>query len=714
MDQRSLQVLLIITDAGDEANIRQKLGEARNTVFEVHVAASVSDALKQVVDKMFDIFLVDMAVPDCNGIRGLQSVIAVAKEAPVIIVSSDYDEAMALEVVRAGADDYTVKSRMNAGAFERVLLYAIERHAARRRAALQFAVSRVLAESNTLPEASDGILRALCESLKFGLAEIWRIDSSAERLFCARSWCAPSENLREFQVLSQSLQFRRGEGLPGRVWDTYEPEWVGDVTQSDPSALHPVAILAGIHGVFAIPLGVSREIFGVMMFFTYEHIKPDEDLTRILTSVGNQMGQFMARKFAEEERERIDKELVLILDSTSEGIYRVNLSGSITLINQSAARVLGCKSEEAIGKNSHALFHHTRPDGTVYPGSECPLERLLKTGKSHHAELEYFWKMDGSQFAVSYSAVPVFEEGQVSGAVVSFTDISERRKMEVELRHAQKLEAVGALAAGIAHEINTPIQFIGDNARFVQDSFRGSNEMIEKFGEISEKAKTGSVQPELFQDLDAIRSRIEWDFLKSEIPKALDQMLDGVKRVATIVGAMKEFSHVDGSAEKTPADLNKAIESTLIVSRNEMKYVADVKTDLALLPAIVCHLGDLNQVFLNLFVNAAHAIGDVMKTTGQKGCVTVKTSQEGEFVVVAISDTGTGIPQAVRGKVFDPFFTTKEVGKGTGQGLALARAIVVERHGGTITFETESGKGTTFYVRLPINGVLAPPELVAS
>jgi signal transduction histidine kinase len=192
----------------------------------------------------------------------------------------------------------------------------------------------------------------------------------------------------------------------------------------------------------------------------------------------------------------------------------------------------------------------------------------------------------------------------------------------------------------------------------------------------------------------------------------MDQMLDGVSRVAKIVRAMKEFSHVDRSSEKASSDLNKALESTLIVARSELKYVADVETQFGTIPPVICHLGDLNQVFLNLLINAAHAIGDVVKSSGNRGRVLVRTKLLNDLVEISISDTGGGIPDGIRGKIFDPFFTTKEVGKGTGQGLTLARAIVVEKHGGTLTFDTEMGKGTTFYVRLPVNGVPEPQEVV--
>jgi signal transduction histidine kinase len=165
---------------------------------------------------------------------------------------------------------------------------------------------------------------------------------------------------------------------------------------------------------------------------------------------------------------------------------------------------------------------------------------------------------------------------------------------------------------------------------------------------------------------------------------------------------MKAFAHPDRH-ERATADLNAALHDTLTVATNELKYVAAVETDFGKIPAVPCFVSDLNQVFLNLLVNAAHAIGDVVGTTGQLGVIRVRTYLEGSVVVIAISDTGTGIPEAVRGRIFDPFFTTKEVGKGTGQGLALARAVVVDRHGGSLTFETEMGKGTTFLVRIPFD-----------
>jgi signal transduction histidine kinase len=271
---------------------------------------------------------------------------------------------------------------------------------------------------------------------------------------------------------------------------------------------------------------------------------------------------------------------------------------------------------------------------------------------------------------------------------------------EVELRHAQKLESVGRLASGIAHELNTPIQFIGDNTHFLQGAFEAFQTLLAKYRAVVDAAAAGPVNPTLVEEVRQAIEAADMEFLVEETPKSLAQTLEGVERVATIVRAMKDFAHVDRK-EKSATDINRALLSTLTVARNELKYVADVETEFGDLPLVVCNIGDINQVFLNLLVNAAHAIGDVVKGTSTKGRIRVLTSLEKDNVLISISDTGSRIPEDIRDKIFDPFFTTKEIGRGTGQGLAIARSIVVEKHHGTLTFESETGKGTTFYIRLP-------------
>jgi len=358
--------------------------------------------------------------------------------------------------------------------------------------------------------------------------------------------------------------------------------------------------------------------------------------------------------------------------------------------------------------------------GALHPDDR---ERVMNSLAGNNADIRGGYthdyrilRPDGTTRIVHSEANCICDEqtGEPLRIIGTIQDITENKNLEGMLHQAQKLEAVGALAAGIAHEINTPIQFIGDNARFVKDSFAGILELIDCYDQVCQPANEGKVEQEAMEQLKITKDRTDWEYLRAEVPKALDQLLDGVSRVAKIVRAMKEFSHVDQSAEKSLADLNKALESTLVVANNELKYVANVVAEYGELPVVNCHLGDLNQVFLNLLVNAAHAIGDVRKNPGEMGCIAVRTRRDGEWVEVAISDTGTGIPEAVRNRIFDPFFTTKEVGKGSGQGLALARAIVEGKHGGTITFETEMGKGTTFFVRLPLSGVAEPKEAVTA
>jgi signal transduction histidine kinase len=281
-------------------------------------------------------------------------------------------------------------------------------------------------------------------------------------------------------------------------------------------------------------------------------------------------------------------------------------------------------------------------------------------------------------------------------------DISELRRLGRELAAAQKLESVGRLAAGVAHEINTPVQFVSDNVHFVRTSMTDVAAVIRAYRDLKSAAKSASVLAGVVQLAEDAEKAVDLDYILQSAPEALDSSIEGLERIATIVRSMKEFAHPD-QAQKALGDLNQAIRSTLVIAHNEYKYVAELHTQFADLPLIPCYLGEINQVVLNLLVNASHAISDVVKDTGKLGKLDVRTRLDGRWVEFSIGDTGTGIPEAARNKIFDPFFTTKEVGKGTGQGLAIARSVIVKKHGGTLRFETESGKGTTFIIRLPID-----------
>jgi two-component system, NtrC family, sensor kinase len=281
-------------------------------------------------------------------------------------------------------------------------------------------------------------------------------------------------------------------------------------------------------------------------------------------------------------------------------------------------------------------------------------------------------------------------------------DVTERKRLEAELGQAHKLEAVGQLASGIAHEINTPTQYVGDGIHFLKEAFEGYHRLVVCFREAFSQLEAAGGHDGIVREIRAMEQEVDLPFLEANVPGSFSNCEDGISHISTIVSAMKDFAHPD-QREKVPADLNHALQITLAIAKNEYKYVAEVATEFGDLPPVLCHVGQLKQVFLNLIVNAAHSIAEVVGRCGGKGRIGIKTSKHGNVARIDIGDTGAGIPESIRHRIFDPFFTTKEVGKGTGQGLAIARSTIVGKHRGSLTFETEVGHGTTFTILLPID-----------
>jgi two-component system, NtrC family, sensor kinase len=279
--------------------------------------------------------------------------------------------------------------------------------------------------------------------------------------------------------------------------------------------------------------------------------------------------------------------------------------------------------------------------------------------------------------------------------------LNELQVAHASLLQSHKLQAIGQLAAGIAHEINTPTQYVGDNLAFLRRAFTALVEIVQSVPALADAARSAGVEEA--GALEARMKKLKLPFILKEVPKAIEQSLDGIARVSSIVSAMKEFSHPSGG-ELSNVDLNEAIKTTVTVARNEWKYVAELVLELAPdLPHVPCMRDEINQVVLNLVVNAAHAIADVNEGGAKgRGKITVGTRVDGTQVVIDVCDTGAGIPEKIRGRIFDPFFTTKPVGRGTGQGLAIARSVVVDKHKGTLSFDTELARGTTFHIRLPL------------
>ncbi len=389
------------------------------------------------------------------------------------------------------------------------------------------------------------------------------------------------------------------------------------------------------------------------------------------------------------------RQLSVAVEQSPVAVLITDLHGNISYVNRRFTECTGYTYEEVIGRNPRLLKSgHTRAEEyrqmwqTITGGEEWRGELCNK-------------KKNGDLYWETVAISPIRNSaGEMTHFLAVKEDITERKFAESHSRQAQKLEAIGQLAAGIAHEINTPIQFIGDNLRFIKESWSSLDPLLP----LCESLEGPPAAGEVVQRLQDILKQADSTYLRSEIPRALDQSLDGISRVAKIVQAMKEFSH-PGSDEKQPTDINKAILTTLTVSRNEWKYVAEVETilqpDLRMVP---CHASELNQVFLNLLINSAHAIAEVGgEGSRQKGKITIRTLQDAQFTTISIQDTGAGIRPEIQPRIFDPFFTTKGVGRGTGQGLTLAYNSIVKKLGGKIWFESEVGKGTTFFIQLPMN-----------
>ncbi len=363
----------------------------------------------------------------------------------------------------------------------------------------------------------------------------------------------------------------------------------------------------------------------------------------------------------------------------------VGADGEVVQCNKTALRLLRYEENEIIGIKANKIC------GAI----EKITKLQLDVGKGFQEEHD--WSTSDNQCIPVLVSASVLDDTDVFNCSYVFiaSDLSERRQMEMELRHSQKLESIGQLAAGVAHEINTPMQYIGDNVYFMQDSINDLLSLIALYRtDLSEK----TVGKEKYQEILQTEEDLDLEYLQERTPKAAERTLFGVDRVNDIVSAMKAFSHP--SNEKSHTDINAALETTLTVAKGEYKYVAELEKNLGNIPQVLCNAGDINQVFLNLIVNASHAIAE--KHINTQGRITVSTEVKNDDVLIKIHDNGAGIPEHARDRIFEPFYTTKEVGRGTGQGLSLAYVVIVEKHKGKIFFETESGAGTTFFVQLPI------------
>ena len=418
--------------------------------------------------------------------------------------------------------------------------------------------------------------------------------------------------------------------------------------------------------------------------------------------IASQYNRVLDRLDLEREKQQLSQvELRTVIDTSPFAFVNINAAGEIVRWNASAHQFFGWREDEMTGKQFVSSIV-TTPDRNR-------VRALVLSGRAEETEFQAL-RRDGTEFPARLlvSHTKVNNTDIVNIAMQDLSDArelqAEKERMQARLHQAEKLESIGKLAAGIAHEINTPSQYIGNNVTFLKKAFSKIMNVVPVAKDLIQCAEdgTGLDEATIKKSRKALRGA-KLDFLEKEVPRAIDQSLEGLSRVSSIVSAMKSFSHPSGGTKEL-VNLKELAEVTLTVARGEWKHVADATVECdGDLPAVPVLRDEMGQVLLNIVVNAAHAVGDrVEKGELEKGKIGIAIRMSEPNVELRVSDTGGGIPEDIRSKIFDPFFTTKEVGKGTGQGLAIAHSTVVDKHGGSIEVEINKNEGTTFVISLPM------------
>ncbi len=653
MKNPEVRVLLIDDDRDYYILIGHLLSKIKDSHYNLQWVSTFDASLDAIKYGEHDVVLLDYHLGSHSGVDILRKAVALGCTAPIIMLTAEEDRKIDMETMKLGAADYLIKMQVNAVLLERSIRYAIERKRA---------------EQNVLN--SEKKYRTL-------------FDRIADPIFIF-----DKDNNHFVDCNESALRiygYSRDELKTMTPYDLHPPEDLAKVQQNigmrntDKPNTYEHLTKAGKRIIVEI---LSDEI-------EYQSRPAWISIARDVTE-RTKADQLLRKTYAETE---------LLLSSISSILIGVSPGDRITHWNAAAEETFGISSAKAIGLPFLNVNIRWNWPGIFEKISDCR-DREEPT----HLEEVRYTKPDSKDGFLAMTINPILNDKYIhKGYLLIADEITENKILEAQLSQAQKLESIGQLAAGIAHELNTPIQYIGDNARFLQDSFDELGQVLRKNTEFLAATKESEPSQTLIDEVKKVIEDADLDYLAGEIPSAIQQSLEGVDRVASIVRAMKEFSH-PGTEEKTLSDINKALENTITVAKNEWKYLAEVHTDFAeALPPVLCLLGELNQVFLNIIVNATHAIGNKEGSTDEKGIIKIMTRHDDHEIEIAISDTGSGIPKEIQDRIFDPFFTTKEVGKGTGQGLAISHNVVVNKHGGKLTFETEAGHGTTFRIHLPIN-----------
>jgi len=412
-------------------------------------------------------------------------------------------------------------------------------------------------------------------------------------------------------------------------------------------------------------------------------------------------------KKANEELILYHSQIKYLLSAIDSILIGVSKDDVITHWNRTAEKIFGISEKEAVGKKIVGFNIPWEWDKIYIGVTNSIIEKRPVTLPDIRYDSLY-----GQKRILGITINPILDEnGNLLGYLLFGRDITDKRINESEILQAQKLQSIGQLAAGIAHEINTPAQYVNDNLHFIKDVIHDLDGLMNDCDEVMKLLLAAKQIPQRLQAmLDHINSKkqkMDYDYCKEELPKAVDQSLEGISKIVSIVKSLKNFAHPD-TQKKVFINLNAMLQDVITITRNEWKYIADLTTNFKNVDIMIpCFPNQLNQVFLNMIINARDAIQEAIdKKLIEKGHIEITTDMNTDYAIVSIKDNGIGIPEEIKTKIFDPFFTTKEVGKGSGQGLPISHSIIYDKHKGIIRFESEYGKGTTFYVFLPLKEML--------
>ena len=684
MSDSEKHTILIIEDEASVADVESRM--LRRAGYKVEVSTTGAEGLERIKRGGIDLVILDHQLPDMKGTDIVEALGETLQSLPIVSVTGQGDDELATEMLKLGVTDYLPKGADSSffKMLPRIVRNSIERFAFQ------------LNERNLQEQikGSEDTFRRTFEAIP-DPALIF--EQSADKTI----WLARIN--RAYSGLSMN-DSKPGNGGELNEFNNFSP-YISEMVKT----------------VFETSTAQHKEVYTGLFkdhekrWFTFDCVKFKENgallITRDVTiqkqaektllEAQNELESRVTERTA--ELKESEEKYRNVIERANDGIIIIQ-NELIRYANPRLEEITGFRLDEAINIPFNDFIHPDMHEISIElskkraAGLDVPAiyESAIRHKDGRRIDVEF------NNGVITYLGKPAY--------LVLVRDISGRKQaeqekamIEAQIRHMQKMEAVGTLAAGIAHEINTPAQYVGGNLEFLEDAFEKMDVVFESFKQIKEKARSDSNAISEETDNETEIEAAELELIIEEIPFAIKEAREGMSRLTKIVSAMKEFAH-PGKREKTSTDINAAIESTITVSRNEWKYVADLKTDFdSGLPLIPCLRDEFNQTILNIIINASHAIADsIEKSSKTKGVITISTHSQDGWVEIRISDTGPGIPEEIRNRIFDPFYTTKDIGKGTGQGLAITHSAIVDKHDGTVTFETEMGKGTTFVIRLPI------------